>query len=526
MLSPSGSSRVGTMFGPYELRSLIGVGGMGEVYCAYDTVKDRMVAVKLLRAEMAADPKFQERFRRESRVAARLQEPHVIPVHDWGEIGGVLYIDMRLVDGTNLKDVLRQSGPLEPRRAASIIAQVASALDAAHAGGLIHRDIKPENVLLTPNDFAYLVDFGIAHAGGDSGLTKTGAAIGSAAYMAPERFTGGQVGPQVDVYALTCLLHECLTGRPPFPVGDLGRLMSAHMLSSPPRPSVTRPGLNQAFDDVIARGMAKQPPARFSSAGELARAVTAAAAFPQSPTAVDGRRIPPSSTRQFSAVYPNPSETGYAPYATPQGLPAKPVPRRGFGRGQMLVAGLAAGTLAVAALIAAFVFLRSDHSPAATIAVPTAPTATATTTETTTPTTEPTTTETTTATTPTTQPTPTTPTTPTTTPQPGALPGTDAQGFVGSYARCDSGSAPAAIAQTTQSEVVVCQTGSGNFYYRGVRLSDSADIQLNNAMRSAGGFDVTNPADGTRYQVRPNELAIVQPDGRENTEPMVGYASS
>jgi serine/threonine protein kinase len=518
MLSPSGSSRIGTMFGPYELRSLIGVGGMGEVYRAYDTVKDRMVAVKLLRAEMAADPNFQERFRRESRVAARLQEPHVIPVHDWGEIGGVLYIDMRLVDGTHLKDVLRQTGPLEPRRAASIIAQVASALDAAHADGLIHRDIKPENVLLTANDFAYLVDFGIAHAGGDSGLTKTGAAIGSAAYMAPERFTGGQVGPQVDVYALTCLFHECLTGRPPFPVGDLGRLMSAHMLSAPPRPSVTRPGLNPAFDDVIARGMAKQPPARFSSAGELAQAATAAAAFPQSPTAVDPPRVPPPSTRQFSAVYPNPAQTGYTPYPTPQRPPAKPTPRWGFGRGQMLVAGVAAATLTVAAMIAAFLFLRSDHSPATTIAVPPpAPTATTTNTEsTTTPTTEPTT-----ATTPTsTTPTPTTS-------QPGArLPGTDAQGFAGSYARCDSGSAPAVIAQTTKSQVVVCQTGSGSFYYRGVRLSDGASIQLTNAMRSSDGFDVTNPVDGTQYQVRPNELAIVQPDGRQDTEPMVQYAPS
>ena len=508
MLSPNGSSRVGTMFGPYELRSLIGVGGMGEVYRAYDTAKDRIVAVKLLRAEVAADPNFQERFRRESRLAARLQEPHIIPVHDWGEIGGALYIDMRLVDGTNLKGVLRRCGPLEPRRAASVIAQIASALDAAHADGLIHRDIKPENVLLTPNDFAYLVDFGIAHADGDSGLTRTGAAIGSAAYMAPERFTGGQVGPEVDVYALTCLLHECLTGRPPFPVGDLGRLMSAHVLSPPPRPSATRPGLNRAFDNVIAHGMAKQPPARFSSAGELAGAATWAAALARSPTAVDPHRIPPSSTRRFSALHPNPFPTGYTPYVAQQQLPAKPVASRGFGRGQMLVAGLAAGTLAVAALIAAFVFLRGHNSPAATIAVP--PTATTTESPTTT-TTEPTAT-----------PTSTTPTTTTGQPLAG-LPGTDAQGFVGSFARCDPGSAPAVIAQTTKSQVVVCQTGPGTFYYRGVRLSDGASIQLTNVTRSSGGFDVANPVDGTRYQVRPNELAIVQPDCREDTEPMVQY---
>ena len=157
----------GHSFGPYELNSLIGVGGMGEVYRAYDTIKDRTVAVKVLRAEMAADPNYQERFRRESRVAARLQEPHVIPVHDFGDIDGVLYIDMRLVEGGSLKDELKSNGPLDPSRAASIIAQVAAALDAAHADGLVHRDIKPENDLRNPDDFAYLVDFGIAHGGGD-----------------------------------------------------------------------------------------------------------------------------------------------------------------------------------------------------------------------------------------------------------------------------------------------------------------------------------------------------------------------
>ena len=168
MTPPHGGSRLGTRFGPYELNSLIGVGGMGEVYRAYDTIKDRTVAVKVLRAEMAADPNYQERFRRESRVAARLQEPHVIPVHDFGDIDGVLYIDMRLVEGGSLKDELKSNGPLDPSRAASIIAQVAAALDAAHADGLVHRDIKPENVLLNADDFAYLVDFGIAHGGGEN----------------------------------------------------------------------------------------------------------------------------------------------------------------------------------------------------------------------------------------------------------------------------------------------------------------------------------------------------------------------
>src|SRR3954447_23956571 len=209
--------RVGSMFGPYQLQSLLGVGGMGEVYRAYDTAKDRTVAVKLLRAEMSADAGFQERFRRESRIAARLQEPHVIPVHDFGEFNGVLYIDMRLVEGDNVHNVLQRTGPMDPARATAIVSQVAAALDAAHASGLVHRDVKPENVLLTSNDFAYLVDFGIAHLGGESGLTSAGAAIGSCAYMAPERFTGGRVGPAADVYSLAFLLFGCLAGSPAVP---------------------------------------------------------------------------------------------------------------------------------------------------------------------------------------------------------------------------------------------------------------------------------------------------------------------
>src|SRR5258708_8419093 len=267
MSSPQRGSRLRTRFGPYELRSLIGAGGMGEVYRAYDTVKSRMVAVKLLRTELAADPSFQERFRRESQMAARLQEPHVIPVHDFGEIDGVLFIDMRLVDGGSLKDLLCARGALDPAQAASITAQVASALDAAHADGLVHRDVKPENLLLTRDRFAYLVDFGIARAGGDPSVTGSGSLIGSCAYMATERFAGGRVGPQADVYSLTCVLYECLTGRPPFEGAELPQLISAHMFAPPPRPSIMRRGLGRAFDDVIAVGMAKQPPARLSSAG-------------------------------------------------------------------------------------------------------------------------------------------------------------------------------------------------------------------------------------------------------------------
>ena len=149
MGSPRVGSRLGTRFGSYELQELVGMGGMGEVYRAYDTVRERTVALKLLRTDVATDPSYRDRFRRESRIAARLQSPHVIPVHDFGEIDGVLYIDMRLVEGPSVKDELRTHGVLTPARTVSIVGQIASALDAAHANGLVHRDIKPENVLLT-----------------------------------------------------------------------------------------------------------------------------------------------------------------------------------------------------------------------------------------------------------------------------------------------------------------------------------------------------------------------------------------
>ncbi|ORB15317.1 serine/threonine protein kinase, partial [Mycolicibacterium moriokaense] len=169
----SGSARVGQMFGHYRLTGLIGRGGMGEVYRAEDTRKGRTVALKILAEQYWQDEKFRTRFQRESRAAAVLQEPHVIPIHDWGEIDGHPYIDMRLVDGRTLQEVLAD-GPLSASRAVQIVNGVAAALDAAHEARLIHRDVKPQNIIVTPSDFPYLVDFGIAEAKGDSGLTATG----------------------------------------------------------------------------------------------------------------------------------------------------------------------------------------------------------------------------------------------------------------------------------------------------------------------------------------------------------------
>lgn len=269
-------SRVGTAFGKYNIIGLLGKGGMGEVYEAYDTDKKRSVALKILADGLADDDTFRTRFQRESQAAATLQEPHVIPIHDWGEIDGRLYIDMRLVQGQTL-DELIAAGPLTPARAVAIVGQIGAALDAAHATGLLHRDIKPHNIVVTSADFAYLVDFGIAETRGDARLTATGVPIGTVNYMAPERFTGQPVTHAVDVYALTCVLYESLTGDSPFSRDSLENMVAAHLASPPPRPSLTNPRVPAGFDAVIARGMAKDPDDRYGTAGALVRAAQRAA---------------------------------------------------------------------------------------------------------------------------------------------------------------------------------------------------------------------------------------------------------
>ncbi len=282
--------------GNYRLDSLLGSGGMGEVYKAYDTQRDRYVALKLLPEALSGDREYLKRFQRESNVVARLTEPHVIPIHDFGEIGGHLFIDMRLVDGVDIANLLETRGRIAPQRAVHLVSQVAEALDAAHADHLVHRDIKPSNILVTSNDFVYVVDFGIARSvgGRQTALTITGATIGTLHYMAPERFIGHDVDGRADVYSLACVLHECLTGAPPFLGKDLAALMYAQLYYGPPPASSLVEGIPPELDAVIARGMAKHPSDRFPTAGALAAAarealLTAARRFAAAaPTADDG----------------------------------------------------------------------------------------------------------------------------------------------------------------------------------------------------------------------------------------------
>ncbi len=246
---------------------------MGEVYEAEDTRKHRSVALKLITPVLSGNPAFRTRMQREADAAGRLTDPHVVPIHDYGEIDGQMFVEMRLIEGNDLGMELKRSGPLAPARAVAVIEQVAAALDAAHIGGITHRDIKPENILLTRGDFAYLVDFGIARAAADPSLTQTGMALGTYNYMAPERFSGGDVDHRADIYSLACVLSECLSGQRPYRTETVERLIASHLMEPAPRPSQLRPGLVPAgLDQVIARGMAKNPRDRYDSAGDLARA--------------------------------------------------------------------------------------------------------------------------------------------------------------------------------------------------------------------------------------------------------------
>ncbi|WP_066906409.1 serine/threonine-protein kinase [Millisia brevis] len=489
---------VGDVFGPYELRSSLGKGGMGQVFEAYDRQKDRVVALKLLDAQLAADAAFRERFRRESHAAARLNEPHVIPIHDWGAIDGTLYIDMRLVRGRDIRSVLRHEHRLLPERAVAIVTQVASALDAAHAEGLIHRDIKPENVLLTDDDFAYLVDFGIVQLTDRGGLTSVGSAIGSVASMAPERFDDRPATPATDVYSLGCLLVECLTGAPAFPQDSTPALLRAHIYEPPPRPTDRVPQLPIGLDDVIARAMAKDPAARYPSAGAFARAAREALGTPARATL--RRPMGPGSDGA------GPATVGYSSL---YGGPPTP-PRRSSGRAVAIGAGgVAVLAVAVGAGLWAGGIIGTDGSNgtgtttaiAATINVGSAASATIDPADTTGPTSSTTTGSTSTTTAASVNEPP---------PLNAAVPAAGERGFTDGLGPLCLGSEFAqAIGTTDSSRYLICQNADGARYYNGMRLSDGADIQLNDPVALGNGvYEVVNPADGTRYRIGPAGLVI------------------
>src|SRR4051812_46837292 len=265
----------GDDFAGHRIEEIAGRGGMGVVYRATELGLDRTVALKLITPALAGDPDFRARFVRESRAAASIEHPNVIPIFSAGEEQDVLYISMRFVDGQDLRELIRREGSVEPRRAARIVAQVGAALDAAHERGLVHRDVKPANVLLTQADHAYLTDFGLIKRVGEGAtqLSAPGGWVGTLGYVAPEQIRGERVDARSDVYALGAVLYHALTGRAPYAADSDEAMMWSHLHADPPRME----GAPAAFDPVIRRALAKNPDHRYPSAGDLGRAALAAA---------------------------------------------------------------------------------------------------------------------------------------------------------------------------------------------------------------------------------------------------------
>ena len=283
--------RIGVEIAGYRIESVLGRGGMGTVYVAEQSSPTRMVALKLLRPELSADEAFRRRFVHESEAAASTEHPNIVPIYSAGEADGALYIAMRYVDGEDLRQLIARAGPLPVDRAIEIVSQVASALDAAHARGLVHRDVKPSNVLLDRQGNAYLSDFGlIKRSQVDTGLTETGQFMGSVEYCAPEQIRGEEVDGRADVYSLGCVLFEAVAGRAPFGRDTEIATLYAHLEQEPPALSSVAPDPNAELDAVVAKALTKDPAGRYAAAGELARDARRAVGVPSGePGAVPAR---------------------------------------------------------------------------------------------------------------------------------------------------------------------------------------------------------------------------------------------
>ncbi len=351
-LAPMTDLAAGTEIAGYRVEGILGRGGMGVVYRAADERLGRSVAVKVIAPEQARDPAFQRRFSEESRSAAAIDHPNVLPVYEAGEQDGLLFLATRLVDGDDLAELIRAEDAFGPERAVGLVEQVAAALDAAHGSGLVHRDVKPANVLVTGipgrggGEHCYLTDFGLAKQDdAQTGLTATGQFVGTLDYIAPEQVQGEKLDGRADQYALAAMLFQLLVGAPPFSRDSSPALIWAHMNDPPPSVSEYRPGLPRELDAVIARGMAKRPDERFGSCAALAAAARAALAG----TAPEPITAAPAETIAAPAERASPPAAGVA---------AEP-PRRH--RRPLALAGIAA-LLAVAA--GAWVLLGSDSGSA------------------------------------------------------------------------------------------------------------------------------------------------------------------
>ena len=267
----------GEDFAGHRIEAVGGRGGMGIVYRAVHLALNRTVAVKVISPALAADPDFRQRFQREAQLAASIDHVNVIDIYDASEAEGLLFITMRWVEGTDLSDLLQRYGRLEPGYAVRILSEAASAIDAAHARGLVHRDIKPANLLIAQADgHVYLTDFGLTREAGGGGLTRSGMFVGTADYAAPEQIEGGRLDARTDVYALGCVLVEAVTGMVPFDRDSEMSRMWAHVNDPPPHLTDRVPGLPPTLDEVVTRALAKDPVDRYPSAGDLMRGAAAA----------------------------------------------------------------------------------------------------------------------------------------------------------------------------------------------------------------------------------------------------------
>jgi serine/threonine protein kinase len=266
----------GTVLAGYRVQRLLGEGAMGAVYLAEDAATGH-VALKLLAPELAQDGRLRERFLRESQLAASLDHPHIVPILASGEVNGVLYLAMAYIPGSDLRELIRREAPFEAERAVVLVSQVAEALDAAHAAGLVHRDVKPGNILVSEADDAYVCDFGLArHVTSVSSLTGDRGFVGTIDYVPPEQIKGAAIDSRADVYALGCVLYECLAGARPFERESELAVVYAHLNESPSRISEYRPELPAAFDEVFTTALAKAADERYSTCSELAEAARAA----------------------------------------------------------------------------------------------------------------------------------------------------------------------------------------------------------------------------------------------------------
>lgn len=298
---------VGAVLGGVRIDAVTGSGGMGVVYRGLQLALKRTVALKVVRDDLAGNPEFRRRFTQESEIAASLDHPHIVPIHAAGEEDGRLYVIMRHVEGTDLRELLKRTGRLDPAAVVGIVTQIGAALDAAHRRGLVHRDVKPANILMAAADahpHAYLTDFGLSRLADSDGFTKAGTVVGTLDYMAPEQFEGGHVDGRVDVYALGCVLYQALTGRVPFPRDTEHAKMWAHMTEPPPRLAEVAPELPPGLDRVVQIAMAKGPQDRYATAGELGLAAAVALAAQQASGSVTPNWLaapPPAATQTTPA---------------------------------------------------------------------------------------------------------------------------------------------------------------------------------------------------------------------------------